>query len=157
MDEPHLHFPSGAAMICRMRTTKSATRHWHDVVREWQRSQPAPAGPVQAAPAFIEARIVQDPAPPARGGVIVLELRDGQRLRLEPGFDPALLRQVGDRSTNHTPSPHRGTLSLLAPHLPPVRQPAFQICLVRVRHVHQRLRQVFLRVHPVTLAGRREA
>lgn len=84
-------------MICRMRTTKSATRHWHAIVREWQRSQPPAARCVQPTPpAFVEARIVQDPAPPARGGVIVLELREGLRVRLEPGFDPALLRQVVD-------------------------------------------------------------
>ena len=83
-------------MICRMRTTKSATRHWHAIVREWQRSQLPAASVVQPSPAFVEARVVHDPAPPARGGVIVLELRDGLRVRLEPGFDPALLRQVVD-------------------------------------------------------------
>ena len=96
MDEPHLHFPGVAAIICRMRTTKSATRRWRAIVREWQRSQPAPACPIQPSPAFVEARIVQDQAPPARGGVIVLELRDGLRVRLEPGFDSALLRQLVD-------------------------------------------------------------
>ena len=96
MDEPHLHFPGAAAIICRMRTTKSATRRWDAIVREWQHSQPAAASPFQPAPAFVEARIVQDPAPLARDCPIVLELRDGLRVRLEPGFDPTLLRQVVD-------------------------------------------------------------
>jgi hypothetical protein len=96
MDEPHLHFPGVAAIICRMRTTKSATRHWHAIVCAWRRSQPAAASPIQPSPAFVKARIVEDQAPPARGGVIVLELRDGLQVRLEPGFDSAMLRQVVD-------------------------------------------------------------
>ena len=107
MDEPHLHFPSDAAIICRMRTTKSARRYWHAIVREWQLSQPAATSPMQPSPAFVEARIVEDHAPRARGGVIVLELRDGLRVRLEPGFDSAMLRQlvdaIGASARSHCP------------------------------------------------------
>jgi hypothetical protein len=88
--------PGVAAMMRCMGTTKSAWRHWHANVREWQRSQPAGASPIQPSPEFVEARIVEDQAPPSRGGVIVLELRDGLQVRPEPGLDPAPLLQLVD-------------------------------------------------------------
>ena len=46
---------------------------------KWLPGNHSTTGPIEPAPAFVEARIVHDPAPPARDCPIVLELRDGLR------------------------------------------------------------------------------
>jgi len=45
------------------------------------------------ATAFIEAKVVQAPAPRPAGGIEV-RLRGGRRVRVRRGFDPALLAEV---------------------------------------------------------------
>ena len=78
-----------------MRSTKSSKRCWQALLRDRERSSHSGEGRAQPAPAFVEARVVDDPVPCAPG-TIVIELRNSVRVHLAAGFDPALLRQVVD-------------------------------------------------------------
>jgi transposase len=50
-------------------------------------------GAAPSGPAFVEAKVVQTPAPRPAGGIEV-RLRGGRRVRVRRGFDPALLVEV---------------------------------------------------------------
>ena len=47
-----------------------------------------------AAPAFVEAKVVEPAQLPAAAGVIEVCLRGGRRVRVAGGFDPELLREL---------------------------------------------------------------
>jgi transposase-like protein len=90
-----------------------AWQKWHEIIRRQQASGLSVAAfcrrsgvaasslyawkrrwAAAATPAFVEAKVAEEPAPPAPSAAIELRLGGGRRLRVRRGFDRDLLVQV---------------------------------------------------------------